>query len=58
MALYLGESERLKIVINNVVYKLNLYSSEHITNNARLLSSDNLILLDANGVYLTVKESD
>lgn len=58
MALYLGESERLKIVINNVVYKLNLYTETPILNNIKLLSSDNLILLDANGVYLTVKESD
>ncbi len=51
MALYLG-SEKLKINLNGVVYCLNLFSATPITNDIRLLSSDNYILTDSNGVYL------
>ena len=58
MALYLGESERLKIVINNVVYKLNLYSSGVITNHGMLLSFDDFVLRDVNGLYLTVPDDN
>ena len=56
MALYLGNSEKLKINIDNIVYYLNLFSKTPITNGVRLLSSDNFILKDANGLYLTTKE--
>lgn len=55
MALYLG-SEIKKVNINGVVYKLNLFSTTPIFNGIRLLSSDNYILKDANGLYLTAKE--
>lgn len=58
MALHLGESEQLKVIINNVVYKLNFYSSEIIEERNTLLSYDDLILLDLDGIYLTAKESD
>lgn len=45
MALYLGSSGKRKIILNGVVYRLNLF-------NVRLLSSDNYILTDSNGTYL------
>lgn len=56
MALYLGNSEKLKIVLNGNKYFLNLLSEVLITNGVRLLSLDNYILKDSNGIYLTSKE--
>ena len=58
MALHLGNSEELKIYINGVRYKLNLYSEKLITNGDILLSSDNFILQDVNGLYLTVQSNN
>lgn len=57
MALYLG-SDRVKINLNGVVYYLNLYSTTPFVNNCCLLSSDNYILQDSNGVYLTTEEGE
>ena len=57
MGLYLGGSEKLKINLGNTVYCLNLYSLIPITNGIRLLSSNNYILKDSNGLYLTTKEN-
>lgn len=56
MALYLGSSEKLQIILNNIIYCLNLYSEMPITNNIKLLSSDGYVLKDYNGLYLTFKE--
>ena len=58
MALYLGSSGKQKIILDGVVYRLNFFTTTTITNGIRLLSSDNYILKDANGLYLTIKESD
>lgn len=58
MALYLGSSEKLKVNINNVVHIFNLFSSTPILNGVRLISSDDYILRDANGLYLTSKEAE
>lgn len=58
MALYLGNSEKLKVVLNGDKYFLNLLSEILITNGARLLSLDNYILKDSNGIYLTLKENE
>lgn len=55
MALYLG-NDRVKITINNIKYKIKLYSEVPILNGAMLLSSDNYILKDSDGLYLTVDE--
>ena len=55
MALYLG-SDIIKVNINGVAYKLNLFSTTPIFNGMLLLSSDNYILKDSNGLYLTAKE--
>lgn len=58
MALYLGSSEKLKVTINDIVYRFNLYSQTPITNGIRLLSSDGYTLKDINAIYLTVEESE
>lgn len=58
MALYLGSSEKQKIVLNGTTYYLNLLTKVIVVNGDRLLSSDNYILKDSNGLYLTVKESE
>ena len=58
MALYLGSSEELKINLDGIVYYLNLYSKNPITNGVRLLSDDNYILKDLNGLYINTKENE
>ena len=58
MARYLGSSEKLKVTINDIVYRFNLYSQTPITNGIRLLSSDGYTLKDVNSIYLTVEESE
>lgn len=58
MALYLGGSDKLKINLNSILYHLNLYSLAPITNGVMLLSSDDYMLKDSNGLYLTAKESE
>ena len=57
MALYLGR-DKVNINLNGVAYCLNLYSIAPITNGVLLLSSDDYILIDSNGTYLTSKESE
>ena len=56
MALYLGNSEKLKINLKGNVYELKLYSTIPIVNGIKLLSSDGYILKDSKGLYLTLKE--
>lgn len=58
MALYLGSSGNLKIILNGIVYSVELIPIAPVLNNIALLSSDNYILKDLNGVCLTAKESD
>ena len=55
MALYLGSN---KVVINlaNELLQLIIPSSSPFVNGILLLSFDNYILKDSNGVYLTAKE--
>lgn len=55
MALYLGNS-KVKINSNYLKYFLNIYSSTPITNGVILKSSDNYILKDCNGLYLTASD--
>lgn len=57
MALYLG-SDKVKINLDGLVYNLNLFSSTIILNGVKLLSSEEYILRDCNGLYLTAKESE
>lgn len=54
MAFYFG-IEKLNININGVVYKV---ATTSVFDGMSLLSSDGLKLMDLNGIYLTVKESD
>lgn len=58
MALYLGNSEKLKINLDGVVYYLNLLFEEPIEKGVKLLSSDGFLLKDSNGLYLIIKESE
>ena len=58
MALYLGSSGKQKVILNGEVYYLNLFSKTIITNNTLLLSFDDIVLKDAQGVYITAKESE
>ena len=57
MALYLG-NEKVKINLDNIVYCLNIPTTTISANYASLLSSDNYVLKDANGIYLTVKDGE
>jgi hypothetical protein len=56
MALYLGDN-KIKININGIKYYLNLFSSNLILNGVALLSSDNYILQDSEGIYLVADDS-
>lgn len=56
MALYLGSSDKLKITLDGLACHLNLFSETLITNGSLLLSFDNYILKDSNGLLLTVKK--
>jgi hypothetical protein len=59
MAIYLGNSGKLKLSINHNVWRLVIPSSSSslpIVNGVLLKSFDNYILKDSNGVYLTAKE--
>lgn len=58
MGLYLGNSEKLKISLDGVVSYLNIHSATPITNGVRLLTLEDYILKDSNGLYLTVKEDE
>jgi hypothetical protein len=51
MALYLGSTGKRKVILNDVVYCLNASMMSPIVDNI-LLSSDNYILKDSNGIYL------
>ena len=57
MALYLGRSEKLKINIANAVCRFVISSQTPAPSGITLLSFDNYILKDSNGVKLTAKES-
>ena len=56
MALYLGDN-KVKINLNWIVCSLNLFSSNLILNGDLLLSSDDYILQDSNGIYLIPNDS-
>ena len=57
MSLYFG-SNKVKINLNSKTYCLNILTKTIITEGALLLSLDNYILQDNNGLYLTIKEND
>lgn len=53
MALYLGTSEKLKINIDNTVCIMNIFSALPTIKDIVLSSSDDCILKDCNGFYLS-----
>ena len=58
MALYLGSDKKFKITIDGKQYSLKFFSTTPITNGVRLLTSEDEILKDSNGLYITAKEGD
>lgn len=58
MAIYLGSSEKLNITLDGIAYNLNLFSTAPITNGVRLLTAENYIIKDSNGLYVTVQEGE
>ena len=57
MGLYLG-SYNATINLNGVVYCINPQSHAPIISGTKLLSLENYVLKDANGLYLIAKESE
>ena len=57
MSVYLG-NQKVKVILNGTVYKINLNDIDFISNTVRLLSSDGYVLKDLNDTYLVPKESD
>lgn len=57
MGLYLGSSKKQKISINGTKCHFNIISLEPTNNNVGLISSDNYILMDLNGLYIVPKET-
>ena len=55
MALYLG-NDKVKVNLNGSKFKLDLCPSKVITNLLSLKEADGLVLKDANGLYLIVRE--
>ena len=59
MALYLGSSEKLKVGLDGTIRCINLViATKPSSDKDRLLSLDNYILMDMNGLYLISKESE
>ena len=56
MAIYLGNGQKFKLNFGNATCSLIIPSATPILNGVKLLSSDNYILKDSNGIYLTAKE--
>lgn len=56
MDLYLNDSKKYKIIIDGVIYNLQLYTTT-ITGD-RLFSSDDFILQDIYGIYLQANEEE
>lgn len=58
MGLYLGSSDKLKVNLDNAIYCINLYSALPTIEEILLSSSDDCLLKDFNGLYLTPKEEN
>lgn len=57
MALYLG-STKVQIILDGVIYNVNSYFENYFTDSILLLSSDDYILQDLNGVYIVAEEGE
>ena len=53
MGLYLGSSEKVKINLGNATYIMNIFSALPTIKDLILSSSDDNILKDFNGLYLS-----
>lgn len=59
MAIYLGSNEQLQLFFAGVKSKMIIADSEKvIIQGSQLISSDNYILKDSNGIYLIAKEEN
>ena len=56
MALYLGNGEKLKINLDDNVYIMNIFSALPTIEEILLSSSNDCILKDFDGLYLSPKE--
>lgn len=56
MTIYFGSSEKLKIIFNNTFCCANLSTSMLSAKKSKLLSADEYILTDRNGVILMIEE--
>lgn len=56
MALYIGKGEKVKITTGNGVFNVKCVYIKPNVNNIKLMSKDNYLLTDLNGLYLTAKE--
>ena len=57
MAIYIG-SQKYKLIAGGDVCDMQICLSTPIINGIRLLSSDDFILKDINGLYLTIEKED
>ena len=58
MALYLGGNKVKIFDASGNLFNLNIYSQNIITNGIKLITSDNYIITDSQGVYITVLEDN
>lgn len=54
MALYLGSSEKLKISLSDIICSCNFLFTTPVIEGIQLLTLDDCVLRDVNGLYLTV----
>lgn len=54
MGIY-ADGVKYKLIVQGTSFNLKAYSPSPITNGIRLLSSDDYILTDTNGLYLTTE---
>lgn len=57
MVLYLGD-KKVKLNLNGSIWRLNIFSQKPAIEYNGIISSDNYILTDCNGVYLKIKENE
>lgn len=57
MALAMG-NDKVRIYLDGVLYRLNLYSATPIANGILLVTADDYIIKDVNGLFITAKEED
>jgi len=58
MALYLGSEKKVKINLGDAIYIMNIFSALPYIEDVILSSSDDYILKDFNGLYLSPKEEN